>query len=264
MDEIQLRFKVNGTIRSSIISVPNTYNELENEIRKHVTRLSTIEFGLTYENHDGEHVVLNKGPRCLRIAIASSPVIPGTDLKRLKVEIFEGSSPSVRKAKTRDEEYAKSPLKKRLCSASDKSYSHKESSTLCNKSLQFPSEIKRPEPFQRRFAPVQSDDDEDEALENPIDEVDSPFQRYVNKTQEQIRLKESSLRELECKLTQFNDRLKVLKARYGNDGKMCHNCHLRLSHTSRNCMFDSCSHSLNVDKKSSIQGKTVRNNIHYL
>ena len=44
-----------------------------------------------YENDDGEHVVLNKDPQCLRIAIASSPVIPGTDLKRLKVEIFEGS-----------------------------------------------------------------------------------------------------------------------------------------------------------------------------
>ena len=60
------------------------------------------------------------------------------------------------------------------------------------------------------------------------------------KPKNKIRLKESSLRELECKLTQFNDRLKVLKARYGNDGKMCHNYHLRLNHTSRNCMFDSC------------------------
>ena len=127
MDEIQLQFKVNATIRSSIISVPNTYKELEDEIRKQVKRLNIIEFGMTYENHDGEHVVLNKDPRCLRIAIASSPVIPGTDLKRLKVEIFEGSSPSVRiKDKTHDDEektacsnssvshpaYDKSPLKK--------------------------------------------------------------------------------------------------------------------------------------------------------
>ena len=158
MDEIQLQFKVNGTIRSSIISVPNTYKELEDEIRKQVKRLNIIEFGMTYENHDGEHVVLNKDPRCLRIAIASSPVIPGTDLKRLKVEIFEGSSPSVRiKDKTHDDEektacsnssmshpaYDKSPLKKRLCSASDnKRRSLLESSTFCRKSLQFPSEAK--------------------------------------------------------------------------------------------------------------------------
>lgn len=248
MDEIQLQFKVNGTIRSSIIKVPNTYMELENEIRKHVKRLNVTEFGIMYENHDGEYVVLNKDPRCLRIAIASSPIIPGTDLKRLKVEIFEGSLPSVRKEKTQDDEgntacsvshpaYDKSPLKKRLCSASDKRYSHPVSSTFCKKSLQFPSETQR-DTFQGRSAPVYSDDDdEDEALEN---EVNTPFQRYVNKTQEQMRLKENSLRELEGKLAQFNDRLKLLKARHGNDGKMCHNCHLRLNHTSRNCMFDSC------------------------
>ena len=260
MDEIQLQFKVNGTIRSSIISVPNTYKELEDEIRKQVKRLNIIEFGMTYENHDGEHVVLNKDPRCLRIAIASFPVIPGTDLKRLKVEIFEGSSPSVRiKDKTHDDEektacsnssvshpaYDKSPLKKRLCSASDnKRRSLLESSTFCRKSLQFPSEAKS-NTFQRRSVPaafrsVTDDDDEDEASENPFDKVSTPFQRYVDKTQEQIRLKENSLRELQHKLADFNDRLKHLKARYGDAGKMCHNCHLRLNHTSRNCIFDSC------------------------
>ena len=260
MDEIQLQFKVNETIRSSIISVPNTYKELEDEIRKQVKRLNTIEFGMTYENHDCEHVVLNKGPRCLRIAIPSSPVIPGTDLKRLKVEIFEGSSPSVRiKDKTHDDEektacsnssvshptYDKSPLKKRLCSASDnKRRSLLESSTFCRKFLQFPSEAKS-NTFQRRSVPagfrsVTDDDDEDEASENPFDKVSTPFQRYVDKTQEQIRLKENSLRELQDKLADFNDRLKHLKARYGDAGKMCHNCHLRFNHTSRNCIFDSC------------------------
>ena len=104
MDEIQLQFKVNGTIRSAIINVPSTYNELENEIRKHVTRLSVIEFGIMYESDDGEHVVLKKDPQRLCIAIASSLVIPGTDLKRIKVEIFEGSSPSVHKKKIQDDE----------------------------------------------------------------------------------------------------------------------------------------------------------------
>ena len=46
MDEIQLQFKVNGTIRSSIISVPNTYKELEDEIRKQVKRLLRFAFKL--------------------------------------------------------------------------------------------------------------------------------------------------------------------------------------------------------------------------
>jgi hypothetical protein len=127
MDDIQLQFKVNGTIRSAIINVPSTYGELENEIRKQTSRLKAIEFSIMYENHDGEHVVLNRDPRSLRIAIASSAIIPGTDLKRLKVEIFEGSSQSVRKEKTQEARVStvssvscKSPLKKRLCPAVDR------------------------------------------------------------------------------------------------------------------------------------------------
>ena len=111
-----------------------------------------------YENYDGKHVVLNKDPRCVRIVIASSPLIQGTDLKRLKVEIFEESSLFVHiKVKTLDDEekiacsdsfvscpaYGKWPLKKRLCSACDsKRHSLLKSSTFCRKSLQFPSEAK--------------------------------------------------------------------------------------------------------------------------
>ena len=135
--------------------------------------------------------------------------------------------------------YDKSPLKKRLCSASDKRYSQTESSTFCKKSLQFPSKAKAGT-IRGRSATIYSDydydDDDDDALANPLDKVNTPFQKYINKNKEQIRLKENSLWELQDKLKEFNDRLKVVKAQYKEDGKMCHNCHLRLNHTSRNCM----------------------------
>ena len=177
-----------------------------------------------YENDDGVDVVLNKDPWRFRIAIVSSPVIPGTGFKRLNVEIFQGSSPSVHKEKTQDDGgktswvvfrpvYDKSPLKKRLCSASDKRYSQTESSTFCKKSLQFPSKAKAGT-IRGRSATIYSDydydDDDDDALANPLDKVNTPFQRYINKNKEQIRLKENSLWELQDKLKEFNDRLKVV------------------------------------------------------
>jgi hypothetical protein len=69
-----------------------------------------------YENHDGDYIVLNKDPRCLRLAITSSSVVPGPDLKRLKLLIFVGHSPSQRKERYLDSPIAtKSPLKKRMC-----------------------------------------------------------------------------------------------------------------------------------------------------
>ena len=40
-----------------------------------------------YENHNSENVVLNKDPQRLRLATTSSSVVPGTDLKRLKLLI---------------------------------------------------------------------------------------------------------------------------------------------------------------------------------
>jgi hypothetical protein len=69
-----------------------------------------------FENHDGDYVALNKDPRCLRLAITSSSVFPGTDLERLKLLIFVGHSPSQRKERDFDSPIAiKSPLKKRVC-----------------------------------------------------------------------------------------------------------------------------------------------------
>jgi hypothetical protein len=92
MTEIQVQFKYNETIRSAIIDEPITYEELEYEIKNEVPKIRDIEFGLMYENHDSDYVVLNKDPRCLRLPITSSSVVPGTDLKRLKLLIFVGHS----------------------------------------------------------------------------------------------------------------------------------------------------------------------------
>ena len=42
-----------------------------------------MEFGLMYENNNGENCVFNKDRQSLRLATTSSSVVPGADLKRL-------------------------------------------------------------------------------------------------------------------------------------------------------------------------------------
>ena len=113
MTEIQIQFKYNETIRCTIIEEPRTYEELEHEIKSEVPKMQDVEFGLMYENHDGD-CCFKRNPRCLRLAITSSSVVPGTQLKRLKLLIFVGHSPSQQKEKDLDSP-THSPFKKRVC-----------------------------------------------------------------------------------------------------------------------------------------------------
>ena len=69
--------------------------------------------------------------------------------------------------------------------------------------------------------------------------ISTPFERYVNKLEEQIRLKDNEIHGQEEKLSAFQERLNLAKSQQG-DGNVCHNCHLRLNHTARKCMLDSC------------------------
>ena len=81
---------------------PRTYNDLTEAIRREIPKTRGLTFGLLYENDEKELVVMNNDPLCFRIAISGLKCIPGTDIHRLKVRIFEGSSPSVKTAKAQE------------------------------------------------------------------------------------------------------------------------------------------------------------------
>jgi hypothetical protein len=80
------------------MTLPRTYNDLTQAIRREIPKTRELTFGLLYENDEKEFVVMNNDPLCFRIAISGVKCIPGagTDINRLKVRIFEGSSPSVK------------------------------------------------------------------------------------------------------------------------------------------------------------------------
>ena len=69
--------------------------------------------------------------------------------------------------------------------------------------------------------------------------ISMPFERYVNKLEEEICLKDNEIHGQEEKLSAFQGQLNLVKSQQGN-GNVCHNCHLRLNYTARKCMLDSC------------------------
>ena len=101
-DPIQIQVQVGETRRVFFIPSPRTYNDLTEAIRREIPKTRGLTFGLLYENDEKELVVMNNDPLCFRIAISGLKCISGTDIHRLKVRIFEGSSPSVKTAKAQE------------------------------------------------------------------------------------------------------------------------------------------------------------------
>jgi predicted nucleic acid-binding Zn-ribbon protein len=65
--------------------------------------------------------------------------------------------------------------------------------------------------------------------------ISTPFERYVKKLEDQIRLKGNEIYGLNEKLSEFQQRINLVKSQQGN-GNVCHNCHLRLNHAHRKKM----------------------------
>ena len=94
--KLQVQVQIGDTRRVFLINPPRIYNDLRTAVLREIPKTKYMEFGLQYENDEGEYVVLNDDPTCLRIAISGSKRIEGTDVSRLKLRLFEGSSPSVK------------------------------------------------------------------------------------------------------------------------------------------------------------------------
>ena len=184
-----------------------------------------------YENHDGENVVLNKDPRSLRLAIMSSSVVPGTDLK-LKLLIFMGHSPSLGKGKI---------WTVQLVCPDSKTLTISENSTPCSrtskKCLSFGSRVgKACNDKAQRFeqsCPTTSRC-YDHASSDIQTHISTPFKRYMNKLEEQIRLKDNEIHGQEEKLSAFQERLNL-------------NCSLSLERNAMCTYGDpACSHRLHL------------------
>ena len=77
---MQVQVQIGDTRRVFLMNPPRSLNELTTAISREIPKTSFMDFGLIYENDEGEYVVLNDDPVCFRIAISASQRIKGTDV----------------------------------------------------------------------------------------------------------------------------------------------------------------------------------------
>ena len=236
MDTVQLQVQTGETKRVIFTPEPNNYVDLVNVIRKEIPKTRTIDFSLLYENDEGEYVVMNShDPLCIRIAFASAKTIPGTDVRRLKIRIFEGSSPSVKvvEAAEKNDSTATGGI---ACRATERPHV-----VQAKKRIRLENRLPIPS------MPTLNDDEESEtdSEDDIADQVDThsektPLERYVEKTELQIKSKSDLIASLKGKENSIQTRIERVRSD-PSDGKICRNCHMRLGHTSRSCDFEKCS-----------------------
>ena len=213
--KLQVQVQIGNTRRVFLINPPRIYNDLRTAVLREIPKTKYMEFGLQYENDEGEYVVLNDDPTCLRIAISGSKRIEGMDVSRLKLRLFEGSSPSV---KPKDIKNTDQP----------------DSCSISSHSSETPARTR----LDKEFLRCDSEEDTDNTDSEYADEL-TPTQRYIMKSEEKIKQKQSVITSLQEKLKETESKLDRVKSN-PHGGNVCRNCHLRLGHTSRSCDYGKC------------------------
>ena len=67
----------------------------------------------------------------------------------------------------------------------------------------------------------------------------TPLERYISKTEDQIDKKQETIERLQNKENEILAKLERVKSD-PRDGNICRNCHLRLGHSARTCQFGRC------------------------
>ena len=67
----------------------------------------------------------------------------------------------------------------------------------------------------------------------------TPLERYISKTEEQIDKKQETIERLQNKENEIIAKLERVKSD-PRDGNICRNCHLHLGHSARTCQFGRC------------------------
>ena len=62
--KLQVQVQIGDTRRVFLINPPRIYNDLRTAVLREIPKTKYMEFGLQYENDEGEYVVLNDDPIC--------------------------------------------------------------------------------------------------------------------------------------------------------------------------------------------------------
>ena len=251
---MQVQVQIEDTRRVLFITQPNSYAELIDAIKKEIPKIRYVNFSLLFENDEGEYVVLNEDPLCLRVAVLSSKTIPGTDIRRLKLKVFEGSSPTRESAEKDEDKDCEFALPVGI------NVGEKSSPTCTSVSIEDPCSSTKAKTISENtkvkdiinFNPnredydVHSDSSSNDSENSVDDDVQNktPLERYVLITEKQIADKRVLLAELHEKENDIEKRINLVKAS-PSSGNICSNCHARLGHTARKCTMPKCTSVFN-------------------
>ena len=226
--EMQVQVEIGDTRRVFFMAPPKTVDELNNAITSNIPKMRFLTFGILYENDEGEYVVLNNDAISLRIAISTSKLIVGTDIQRLKLRVFEGSSPSV-KAK---------PVERAEPSSQSSSTEGRPSArvSLNRDILNYVDGGGQDSTTTTEIIETRTNQHEKSSLCSER----TPLERYIIKTEERIEQKRSQIQQLREKVHETEMKLERVKSD-PRDGNICRNCHLRLGHSARTCVYGKCS-----------------------
>ena len=96
--QVQVQIEIGVTRRAFFTHQPSNYQQLIDDIKREIPKTKFTDFGLQFENDEGDYVVLiSSDELSLYVAITSAKNIPGTGIRHLKLRLFLGSSPSINK-----------------------------------------------------------------------------------------------------------------------------------------------------------------------
>ena len=191
--------------------------------------------------------MLNKDDLCLRVTVLSSKTIPGTNIRRLKLKLFEGSSPTRRSTEKDNADGRRHALQGDV-KAGEKaggatSVSTEEPcSSITGKNFSITNkDILNLNPESKQFdeySDANNNDSEDNFDHDVNYEGKTPLERYVLITETQITDKGALIAKLKQK-KRYCKRINRVKTGPSN-GNICRNCHFRLGHRARKCTMRQC------------------------
>ena len=142
-----------------------------------------MHFSLQFENDEGDYVGLNSSDELsLRVAITSTKNIPGTGIRRLKLRLFVGSSPSINKT-----EMKKTVSESNIGARRQAQTRISLKSRYSKNELKIPAEKRTANTFGEQFDGELSNDSEDDTDCNDLFEGKTPLQRYALNTEKKYK-----------------------------------------------------------------------------
>ena len=224
-----------------------TFVKLTNDIKQHVRALQVITpntVRIRFRDEDGDYVNLPYGDKDMFLEMfKSGKLVHDRDYVKIHLKVSELDSPMgmpthiLKKPELQHEAPQTKPPQKRelepVVVNDDASYSRMAvSKTKGHQNKVVEKSHKTNRSLDSTFSTV-ADDETSETTPTPL-------QRYINKLEENVENQQRKVSLIKNKLNTVDEKLQLIKSNQIGEGPTCSNCHLRLSHTARNCSLYKC------------------------